>query len=144
MNCRQGRGDIIRNRGWESEPEQPSAANFDPAYKPGGALLTLVSDLLDRGVEAIIVVNDGSGPEFDGCFAAIAVHDRVFVVHHAVNLGKGAALKSGMNYAAVRFRACLGFVTADADGQHSPEDILRVADRLRANSNALVIRCADL
>jgi glycosyltransferase involved in cell wall biosynthesis len=67
-----------------------------PACKPSGAIRALVYKLVNRGVEAIIVVNDGSGPEFDDCFEAIAGIGGVFVVHHAVNLGKGAALKTGM------------------------------------------------
>jgi putative flippase GtrA len=110
-----------------------------PAYKPGGALVDLVDELLRRGVETIVVVNDGSGPEFDGWFRAIAVHEQVTVVEHAVNLGKGAALKTGMNYVLVRFARCLGVVTADADGQHSPDDVVRVAEGLRASSDALVM-----
>src|ERR1035438_10086459 len=84
-----------------------------PAYKPGTALLTLVSDLLQRGVEAIIVVNDGSGADFDDCFRQVAAPDGVTLVHHAVNLGKGAALKTGLNHALVRFPNCIGVVTAD-------------------------------
>jgi len=62
----------------------------------------------------------------------IAGLERVHLVHHAVNLGKGAALKTGMNYALVHFPNCCGVVTADADGQHHPEDIVRVAQRLRS------------
>ncbi|SPE42009.1 Methyltransferase type 12 [Candidatus Sulfopaludibacter sp. SbA3] len=110
-----------------------------PAYKPGAALVALVSELLQRGVEAIIVVNDGSGPEFDGCFHAIAGRSGVHVLHHAVNLGKGAALKTGMNHALVHFPKCLGVVTADADGQHCSGDILSVAAGLRENAGALII-----
>ena len=110
-----------------------------PAYKPSGALVALVSDLVRRGAEAIIVVNDGSGAGFDECFRALAELDGVSIVEHAINLGKGAALKTGMNHALVRFRDCLGVVTVDADGQHSPEDALRVAEALRGNPDALVL-----
>jgi glycosyltransferase involved in cell wall biosynthesis len=110
-----------------------------PAYKPGTALLTLVSDLLQRGVEAIIVVNDGSGADFDDCFRQVAAPDGVTLVHHAVNLGKGAALKTGLNHALVRFPNCIGVVTADADGQHCPDDILRVAAGMRDHPDSLIM-----
>jgi putative flippase GtrA len=110
-----------------------------PAYKPGSALVGLVSTLIERGVDAIVVVNDGSGPEFDECFRTVAGFGGVVVVEHAVNLGKGAALKTGMNHALVQFRGCLGVVTVDADGQHSPDDALRVVQALRTNGDALVL-----
>jgi glycosyltransferase involved in cell wall biosynthesis len=110
-----------------------------PAYKPGQPLVALVDALLELGVPAIIVVDDGSGPEFQKYFQRIAAAADVRVVHHAVNLGKGAALKTGMNFALVHFPECCGVVTADADGQHHPEDIRRIADRLRAKPDSLVM-----
>jgi glycosyltransferase involved in cell wall biosynthesis/SAM-dependent methyltransferase len=109
-----------------------------PAYKPGEPLLALISALLRSATPAIVVVDDGSGPEFEDRFQRIAVSPRVHVVHHAVNLGKGAALKTGMNYALVHFPHC-GVVTADADGQHHPEDVVRIAECLRGNPDALVM-----
>ncbi len=110
-----------------------------PAYKPGESLGPLVASLLARGAEAIIVVDDGSGPEFEERFRAVTAFERVCLVRHAVNLGKGAALKTGMNFALVTFPGCLGVVTADADGQHSVEDILRVAGALRERRDALIL-----
>jgi putative flippase GtrA len=110
-----------------------------PAYKPSDALVNLVSDLIRRGVEVIIVVNDGSGPEFDHCFKSIARFQGVFVVEHAVNLGKGAALKTGMSFVLVHFPNCLGVVTVDADGQHCSDDALRVMEALHGSRDALVL-----
>jgi glycosyltransferase involved in cell wall biosynthesis len=113
-----------------------------PAFQPDPSLQDLVGALLDgllnAGCQAIVVVNDGSGPEFAARFQALTASPRVHVVHHAINLGKGAALKTGMNYALVRFPAC-GIVTADADGQHHPQDILQVVARLRENPDALIM-----
>ena len=110
-----------------------------PSYKPGEALVTLVEALVARGVEAIVVVNDGSGPEFAPVFQRVAACDRVQLVEHAVNLGKGAALKTGLNHALVAFPACRGVVTADGDGQHHPDDIICVAEKLAANTSALIM-----
>jgi putative flippase GtrA len=110
-----------------------------PAYKPGAALPELISELRARGYGAIVVVNDGSGPEFDGCFKAIASQEGICLAEHAVNLGKGAALKTGMNLALVRFPNCIGAVTADADGQHSPDDVVKVGEQLRCNRESMVL-----
>ena len=110
-----------------------------PTYQPGDALASLVDALLDLGVHAIVVINDGSGPESQECLERIAGSDRVHVLHHAVNLGKGAALKTGMNYALVQFPGSCGVVTADGDGQHHAEDVVRVAQRLRENPDSLIM-----
>jgi putative flippase GtrA len=110
-----------------------------PSYKPGEALETLVQALLDRGVEAIVVVNDGSGPEFAPLFQRVAALNGVHLVEHAVNLGKGAALKTGLNYVLVAFPASRGVVSADGDGQHHPEDIVCIAEKLCADSSALIL-----
>ena len=110
-----------------------------PSYQPGDALPTLVDALLDRGFETIVVVNDGSGPEFAAIFERVARSSRVHLVEHGVNLGKGAALKTGLNYALVKCPNCRGVVTADGDGQHHPDDIVRVAEALAADEGALVL-----
>ena len=110
-----------------------------PSYKPGEALEILIRELLDRDFEMIVVVNDGSGPEFDEIFARVARSPRVHLVEHGVNLGKGAALKTGLNYALVKCRNLHGVVTADGDGQHHPDDIVKVAEALPPDGNALVL-----
>jgi putative flippase GtrA len=86
---------------------------------------------LERGAGPIVIVDDGSDVEV----AAEGAH----VIRHAINLGKGAALKAGMNYALVHWPDCAGVVTADADGQHHPDDIIRVAEALEKSSGALVL-----
>jgi glycosyltransferase involved in cell wall biosynthesis len=110
-----------------------------PAYRPSAGLIDLIRDLAGRGVPAIVVVDDGSGAEFRGIFDEVAQLPRVQVLRHAVNLGKGAALKTGINYTLCEFPELRGVVTADADGQHHPEDIERVAARLMEHPDALVL-----
>ena len=110
-----------------------------PAYRPSAALLELVSDLSARGMPAIILVDDGSGPEFREIFDQASRFPGVQILRHAVNLGKGAALKTGINYALCVFPGLIGIVTADADGQHHPEDIVRVAAGLHEHPGALVL-----
>jgi glycosyltransferase involved in cell wall biosynthesis len=121
------------------KPFSPDVPVVIPAYKPGVLLAPLVEDLLEQGAPAIIVVDDGSGPEFSDVFQRLKSLNHVHVVHHAVNLGKGAALKTGLNYSQVHFPDSCGVVTADADGQHHPEDIGRIAQLLVENPDALIM-----
>jgi putative flippase GtrA len=110
-----------------------------PAYRPNEHLVSLVTDLIELGCPLVVVVDDGSGPEYERQFRKVEGLGRVRVLRHAVNLGKGAALKTAMNYVLVRFPGSCGVVTADADGQHHPNDILRVAERLQQNPEALIM-----
>ena len=110
-----------------------------PAFRPGAPLVSLVEALLVGGAGRIVIVDDGSGPDFTKLFEGIAQRDGVHVLHHAVNLGKGAALKSGLNYALAEIPDLLGIVSADADGQHDPDDILRIAGRLREHPKHLIL-----
>lgn len=58
-------------------------------------------------------------------------------------MGKGAALKTGIRYASVKYPESCGYITADADGQHSAEDILKVAGELEKNPDCLVLGTRD-
>jgi len=78
------------------------------------------------------VVNDGSNSECDYIFEALKEMN-CDVLTHSENLGKGAALKTAINYAIFAYPDSYGIVTADADGQHTAQDIFRVAERLTDN-----------
>jgi len=101
-----------------------------PAYNPGPALSTLVQELLQHDFAAVVVVNDGSSADFAPQFATLAALPRVEVLSHAINAGKGRALKSAFNHCLLHQPPLLGVVTADADGQHSPQDIVSIATTL--------------
>ncbi len=124
--------------------EQPCSELFSvvaliPAYKPGRGLIEIVTTLANCGFRAVVVVDDGSGAAHRPIFDELAGIADVRIVRHAVNLGKGAALKTGMNYALVEFPEIAGVVTADADGQHDPPDIVNVARAFTTAPDALVI-----
>jgi glycosyltransferase involved in cell wall biosynthesis len=111
-----------------------------PAHRPGEALVRLVDDLQQRGVfDTIVVIDDGSGPPFQAVFEKLAGHTGVELLRHVVNLGKGAALKTGLNHVMARHSALRGVVTADADGQHHPDDIVMVAKALAEQPRALIM-----
>lgn len=62
----------------------------------------------------------------------------VEVLHRERNLGKGAAQKTGIRYIR-RHEQATSLVTADADGQHSPRDILRIVNLMGARPEALLL-----
>ncbi len=98
-----------------------------PAYKPDDKLLTTVRELVKEGFLDIIVVNDGSGEAFEPVFEEVKSIPVCTVLEHSVNRGKGAALKTAMQYILQNRTQTCCVVTADADGQHLPKDIKGVA-----------------
>lgn len=110
-----------------------------PAYRPGPELPQLVAALESGVFREVVVVDDGSGPEFASIFASCTAT----VLRHEANRGKGAALKTGIAHI-LKSRPEVGIVTADADGQHAPEDIARVVRRLEREPGALVLGSRSL
>jgi glycosyltransferase involved in cell wall biosynthesis len=106
-----------------------------PAYKPDIALIDLIKELKSSDLE-ILVVNDGSGQAYLPIFQAL-VPLNVTVLHHAVNLGKGQALKTAFNYFLTHYPDSPGVVTADADGQHLAKDILSLTLKLAQQPHSL-------
>lgn len=102
-----------------------------PAYKPDEKLIALVEELEACGL-GILVVNDGSGPDYNSIFEVVA--KKAEVVSLPCNSGKGYALKSGMTTIMEKHPECKYFVTADSDGQHKSADILRVFSELESGS----------
>jgi glycosyltransferase involved in cell wall biosynthesis len=110
-----------------------------PAYEPSAKLIDVVEALSSDGRD-IIIVNDGSSPACAPAFNRVAALPGVTVLTHAVNLGKGQALKTAFNHVLLHAPATtVGVVTADADGQHLPDDIRRVAERLEHGGEALIL-----
>jgi glycosyltransferase involved in cell wall biosynthesis len=79
----------------------------------------------------VVVVDDGSNDDTAAC-ARVA---GVTVLRHAVNLGQGAALQTGIEYALRR--GARSVVTFDADGQHSVEDLPALLAALATHDVAL-------
>jgi glycosyltransferase involved in cell wall biosynthesis len=112
-----------------------------PAYNPDNSLVDLVDRLIESGITDIIVVDDGSDSDSKETFNQIKSKKICHLCTHAVNLGKGRAIKTGLNYALVTYPHLDGIVTADADGQHLPEDILKVQKTLIEFPGNLILGC---
>ena len=98
-----------------------------PAYKPDEKLMILINDLLKAGFSDLLVVDDGSGEESSSVFQKIKEIPECTLLCHEVNRGKGAALKTAMEYFVKNRPDRLCVVTVDADGQHLLADIEAVA-----------------
>ena len=124
------------------------SANYDipviiPAYEPDEKLIRLLDRLQEAGVGRVVVVDDGSGGAYRELFEKAAACANCTVLRHAVNLGKGRALKTAFNYCLEEYGGVPGCVTADSDGQHTPEDIIACMSALRDHPEALILGCRD-
>ena len=123
-----------------------------PAYEPDEKIKGLADELMEKGFD-IVIVDDGSGPDFAALFEELS--QKATVLTHVINRGKGAALKTGLNYInkymaytesvltpagaeTVSGRDAV-IVTVDADGQHLPDDVQRVAEISAQRRDALVL-----
>jgi glycosyltransferase involved in cell wall biosynthesis len=116
-----------------------SVAVLIPAFNPNESLPALIDALASGGFGHIIVVDDGSDPGCGTLFEGLEKRDGCRVLHHAANWGKGRALKSGFDYFYRNFPEVAGIVTADADGQHLPEDVERIARKFLLHPDCLVL-----
>lgn len=106
-----------------------------PAYNPGKTILKLIQAI--RAVDCyiqIIVVNDGST---DDTISSIPAKQSVLIHSHAMNMGKGAAIRSGVRYA--RDRGFRYGLFLDADMQHDPALIHEFIEKREVNHTDLVL-----
>jgi len=107
-----------------------------PAYEPTLSMIELLKELKKQGLK-VIVVNDGSNSEYDEVFTKASKYAKVLT--HDVNKGKGAALKTGMNYIQETEKKDYIIVTMDCDGQHSIKDALKLGEYIKKHPNQLVL-----
>lgn len=90
---------------------------------------TVIADVVRRAREVfphVVCVDDGSADDS----ARLAAQAGAVVVRHPVNLGQGAALQTGFEYA-LSVPDMRWVVTFDADGQHQVEDVVAMLDLAR-------------
>ena len=113
-----------------------------PSLDPDEKLLAVVDGLLNTGFTDIILVNDGSKKENLHYFETAAAHSEVTLLHHEVNRGKGAALKTAFTWFLENRPDALGVVTVDGDNQHHPEDTKACSQQM-IRSGKVVLGCRD-
>lgn len=87
-----------------------------PAWRAGEFVAAVVEGVLAQGI-AVVVVDDGSDDHTGAAAAAAGAP----VLRHAANRGKGAAIRTGMEWARARGHDTI--IALDADGQHDPVEI---------------------
>jgi len=113
-----------------------------PTYDPNETIMSEFMTKLQKEFKNIIVVNDGCRSEFDDFFKKLG-EKKIKILKNNVNLGKGMALKHAYNYVLNEYPNCKGVVSADCDGQHTVEDIKKLAEACIKNPEALVIGVRD-
>lgn len=102
-----------------------------PLYNEATVIAEVIRGLR-QSFPNVVCIDDGSR---DGS-GAIARAAGARVVTHPINLGQGAALQTGFEYALERDAAYV--VTFDADGQHRVEDAVTMVRRAREEDCAIV------
>ncbi len=110
-----------------------------PSYKPDEKLLAVLEGLNEKGFSDIIVINDGSGSDFDALFEAANAYPNVTVLTHPENRGKGCALKTAFSYCMENRPSCTAVITVDGDNQHHPDDIFACCLKLSENPGQIVL-----
>jgi polyprenyl-phospho-N-acetylgalactosaminyl synthase len=87
-----------------------------PAHNEHSTIVTVVQDLLSCNYE-IVVIDDGSTESLHSLLKSFPV----YFLRHEINLGQGAAIQTGIDFALLKKADYI--VTFDGDGQHKAEDI---------------------
>ena len=93
--------------------KKPNILFVIPVYNEKVTIRSVVNELIAHSYRHIIVVDDGSDEDIFSEISDLPV----FYIKHPVNLGQGAALQTGFDFA--KQLPCDVVVTFDADGQHN-------------------------
>lgn len=102
-----------------------------PCYNEAGMIRKTVTTVLEKGYNVVVVDDcskDGSKRQLAGL--------PIYYLRHRVNLGQGAALQTGIDFA--KRKNAEYFVTFDADGQHDSDDIPGMLEFLRKENADIV------
>lgn len=114
-----------------------------PSLNPDEKLMEVIEELIKIGFQDIIVINDGSDKAHQEPFQKAEQKEEVTVLHHKVNRGKGAALKTGFRFCMDNRSGWDGVVTADGDHQHKAEDILCCCRKMLELKNCVILGARD-
>jgi len=112
-----------------------------PVHQPGPELLHLVRDLRVEDANAVVLVDDGSGPSFEAVLLSAEALGCT-LLRMPVNRGKGVALRTGLRHCIAEYPG-RDVVTADGDGQHRAADVRAVAARAGRGNLVLGVRRFD-
>lgn len=114
-----------------------------PSLNPDEKLCKLTLSLKGAGFTNIIIVDDGSDKLTHKYFNEAVKISNCILLRHAINMGKGSALKTAFKHILDNYSNLVGAVTVDADGQHSVDDTVACAKALINNNSCLVMGCRN-
>jgi len=103
-----------------------------PAYNESSVLTTVVNSLLQKGF-TVVIVDDGSDPPL----ASLINNLPVYFLKHRANLGQGAALQTGFDFAKSLDPELV--ISFDADGQHDSSCIESLIEPILNNQADIVL-----
>lgn len=109
------------------------AAIIIPVYNHGEQVGEVVRQSLTLGLP-VFVVDDGST---DSTYQVIEAISGINILRHPVNMGKGAAILTGLSAAAQK--KCNWAITIDGDGQHNPLDATGLLQAVKEGERCIVI-----
>lgn len=113
-----------------------------PAFNPDSQLCSYVKELRASGFQNILIVDDGSNAKSEEIIRTVVKSYNCILFRHAVNMGKGRALKDALNFCAANYPE-LDVITVDSDGQHTVPDVIKVKDALEMHPDSVVFGCRD-
>jgi glycosyltransferase involved in cell wall biosynthesis len=112
-----------------------------PVFNHGEHAVTLAQQLVQFGLQTFMV-NDGSNPATRTALHALANrHDWIQILDHSENLGKGAAVLTGLREA--HRQGYSHALQIDADGQHDTSDIPHFLAMAEENQDAVIAGCPE-
>jgi glycosyltransferase involved in cell wall biosynthesis len=112
-----------------------------PVYNEGKMLVGVLNSLRKTALP-IFIVNDGSTDETLEIAKKISKNSNFILISHSINLGKGAAIKTG--YEAAFRKKFDAVIFMDSDGQHKTSDIVRFIEKLETGKYDVVLGSRNL
>ena len=107
-----------------------------PAYKPDNKLLKLIQSLKKIKNAEIAIIDNGNEAEYNELFDIIENEYKVIIIKVTKNKGKGYGIKFGINYLLKNSIDFKNLIFADADGQHTFNDISKMIDACKNSDMA--------
>lgn len=112
-----------------------------PVYNEEAQVAKTLNLILEKSKLRIVVIDDGSTDNsFEVLEKLFGKNKRIYLLRHVINLGKGAAMKTGVEFAwKLKF---WGVIFIDADGQHDPKHLFEFENLLK--KIPVVFGCREL
>ncbi len=113
-----------------------------PIYYETNRTLQLCRGLCEKGADNIVIVNDGAKLSKDYLAEMLSMGCHIIRFEH--NKGRGTSVKTGIKFAHDKLRGIRGYITVDADGQHTSNDVMKIARAMELRPQCLILGKRDI